>query len=131
MRKLSVFEDILNALGASSVQSWLLMKACLPFTDFLSSTQLALKLISLLLISTTVWQPLTLEMYTPFNLFCLSGFVAWITWEKKKKKKKDFLPNLCSRTPAAAASLACVKADAWQLTQSVHVCVIFRRWAPT
>lgn len=93
------------------------MKARFPLTVFFSSTQLALKIISLLLISTTVGQPLTLEMYMLFNLLCLSGFVAWITWFwKKKKKERIFFPTfaagrwrrrpwLVSKTPGSWPSL--------------------------
>lgn len=44
----------------------------------LSPTQFDAMLIRLLLISRIVLLPQTFEMYTPFNLFCLSGVVGWM-----------------------------------------------------
>lgn len=44
----------------------------------LSPTQFDAMLIRLLLISRIALLPQTFEMYTPFNLFCLSGVVGWM-----------------------------------------------------
>lgn len=61
-----------------------LLSIPVPLPVSLSPTQFDAMLIRLLLISRIVLLPQTFEMYTPFNLFCLSGVVAW-TPEKKKK----------------------------------------------
>lgn len=58
----------------------LLMPVSLPVS--LSHTQFDAMLIRLLLISRIVLPPQTSEMYTPFNLFCLSGVVAWMPDKK-------------------------------------------------
>lgn len=66
----------------------------------LSPTQFDAMLIRLLLISRIVLLPQTFEMYTPFNLFCLSGVVGWMP-------DKNWIVFPLLQRDAISMSLAC------------------------
>lgn len=78
-----------------------LLSIPVPLPVSLSPTQFDAMLIRLLLISRIVLLPQTFEMYTPFNLFCLSGVVAWTP----EKKNWIVFPPL--HWVAMSVSLAC------------------------
>lgn len=62
------------------MNAFLSLPVSLPVS--LSPTQLDAMLIRLPLTSRIVQLPQTFEMYTPFNQFCLSGIVGWMTGKK-------------------------------------------------
>lgn len=118
------------------MNAFLSLPVSLPVS--LTPTQLDAMLIRLPLISRIVRLPQTFEMYTPFNLFCLPGIVAWMTeknWIVFPPLQQDailvslclsmyeynfYLVNICYFQGAGSNVIRCRKDGNW--TGSFRLC---------